>query len=113
MRAAGILPEDAPDPRAEWVENLKLMPIPVLGLMPQPSLEDTDSVGLSYGLDDRGYTEMTASINYTLWRNPDDRSDPVNLADLDEKTRRAIEEVPPWPRPSRLLLSFVSRCQTC
>ena len=70
MRAADILPEDAPDPRAEWVDNLKLMPIPVLGLMPQPSLEDTDSVGLSYGLDDRGYSEMTASITYTLWRNP-------------------------------------------
>ncbi|YCH06157.1 hypothetical protein ACTAQJ_13605 [Arthrobacter sp. alpha11c] len=39
MRAAGILPEDAPDPRAEWVENLKLMPIPVLGLKSQPSLD--------------------------------------------------------------------------
>jgi hypothetical protein len=66
------------------------MPIPVLGLMPQRSLEDTDSVGLSYCLDDRGYSEMTASITYTLWRNPDDRSNPVNLADLDEATRRAI-----------------------
>lgn len=103
MRAAGILPEDAPDPRAEWAENLKLMPIPVLGLAPQPSLEDTNSVGLSYGLDDRGYNEMTASITYTLWRNPDDGSDPVNLADLSEKTRRSIEEVPPWPRPPWLI----------
>ncbi|WP_425861497.1 hypothetical protein [Arthrobacter sp. TWP1-1] len=103
MRVAGILPEDAPDPRAEWVEKLKLMPIPVMGLMPQPSLEDTDTVGLSYGLDDRGYSEMTASITYALWRNPDDRSDPVNLADLDEKTRRSIEEVPPWPRPPWLI----------
>lgn len=103
MRAAGILPEDAPDPRAEWVENLKLMPIPVFGLMPQPSLEDTGAVSLSYGLDDRGYSEMTANISYTLWRNPDDRSDPVNLADLDETTRRSIEKVPPWPRPPWLV----------
>lgn len=103
MRPAGILPEDAPDPRAKWVENLKLMPIPVLGLMPQPSLEDTDSVGLTYSLDDRGYSEMTASITYTLWRNPDDRTDPANLADLDEQTRRAIEEVPSWPRPAWLI----------
>jgi hypothetical protein len=103
MRAAGILPEDAPDPRAEWAESLKLMPIPVMGLRPQPALEDTNSVGVSYGLDDRGYNEMTASITYTLWRNPDDRSDPVNLADLDEKTRTSIEEVPPWPRPPWLI----------
>ena len=103
MRVVGILPEDAPDPRAEWVENLKRMPIPVLGLMPQPSLEDTDSVSVMSVLDYRGYSEMTASISYTLWRNPDDRSDPVNLADLDEETRRAIEEVPPWPRPQWLI----------
>ncbi len=46
---------------------------------------------------------MTASITYTLWRNPDDRADPVNLADLDETTRRSIEEVPPWPRPPWLI----------
>lgn len=103
-----MLPEDAPDPGAEWVENLKLMPIPVVGLMPQPSLEDTDSVGLSYGQDDHGYSDMTASITYTLWRNPDDRTDPVNLADLDEDTRRSIEEVPPRPRP-RWLIEQVER----
>jgi hypothetical protein len=108
LRSAGILPEDAPDPRAEWAEKLKLMPIPVMGLTPQPSLEDTDSVGLTYGLDDRGYSEMTASITYTLWRNPDDHTDPVNLADLDEKTRRSIEEVPPWPRPP-WLIEYVER----
>jgi hypothetical protein len=108
MRVAGIVPADAPDPRAEWAERLKLMPIPVMELTPQPSLEDTDSVGLSYSLDDGGYSEMTASITYTLWRNPDDRSDPVNLADLDEKTLRSIEEVPPWPRPP-WLIEYVER----
>ena len=27
----------------------------------------------------------------------------MNLADLDETTRRSIEEVPPWPRPSWLI----------
>lgn len=37
--------------------------------------------------------------------NPADKSDPVNLADLDEATRRAIEEVPPWPRPAWLVQS--------
>ncbi|MBG0741162.1 hypothetical protein IV500_17475 [Paeniglutamicibacter antarcticus] len=108
MRAAGILPEDAPDPGAELVESLKLMPIPVMGLMPQPALEDWDAVGLSYSGGEVGYSEMTASITYTLWRNPDDRSDPVNLADLDETTRRSIEEVPPWPRPP-WLIEYVER----
>jgi hypothetical protein len=53
---AGILPEDAPDPRAEQAERLKLMPIPVMGLVSQPSLEDTDTVGLGYGQDWLVYT---------------------------------------------------------
>lgn len=104
----GMLPEDAPDPRIEWAEDLRLMPIPVFGLTPQPSLEDTDSVSLNSVLDDHGYSEMTASITYTLWRNPDDRSDPVNLAELDEETLRGIDEVPPWPRP-RWLIEQVER----
>ncbi|MGX9899955.1 hypothetical protein ACW0JT_08590 [Arthrobacter sp. SA17] len=79
------------------------MPIPVMGLVPQPSLEDTDTVGVGYAQDVRGYSEMTASVSYTIWRNPADRSDPVNLADLDEQTRRAIEDIPPWPRPAWLV----------
>ncbi len=103
MRVAGILPEDAPDPRVEQAERLRLMPIPIMGLVSVPSLEDTDTVGLGYGQDDRGYSDMTVSLTYTLWRNPSDRSDPVNLVDLDEQTRRAIEGVPPWPRPAWLV----------
>ncbi|MBG0740870.1 hypothetical protein IV500_15955 [Paeniglutamicibacter antarcticus] len=108
MEMGGILPKDAPDPRAERAGSLKLMPIPVMGLMPQPALEDWDAVGLSCSGGDGGYSEITASITYTLWRNPDDRADPVNLADLDETTRRSIEEVPPWPRPS-WLIEYVER----
>ena len=103
VRVTGILPADAPDPRAEQAEHLKLMPIPVMGVVPQPSLENTNTVGLGYGQDDRGYSDTTASVTYTLWRNPNDRSDPMNLADLDEQTRRAIEDVPPWPRPAWLV----------
>lgn len=100
---AGILPEGAPDPRAEQAERLKLMPIPVMGLVPQPSLEDTDTVGLGYAQDNLGYSEMSANVSYTIWRNPADRSDPLNFADLDEQTRRAVEDVPPWPRPAWLV----------
>lgn len=108
MRLSGILPEDAPDPRVELAERLKLMPIPVMGLVTQPSLEDTDSVGLTHTQGARGYSEITASVTYTLWRNPLDRSDPINLADLDEQTRRSIEDVPPWPRPP-WLVEYVER----
>ncbi|MFJ6418257.1 hypothetical protein [Paeniglutamicibacter sp. NPDC091659] len=103
MRFEGILPEDAPDPRIKQARLLKLMPIPVMGLVPQPSLEEMDTVGFQSGEDDRGYSEMTASLSYTLWRNPNDHSDPINLADLDEQQRSAVESVPPWPRPAWLV----------
>lgn len=52
-----------------------------------------------------GIDAMTVSMSATLWRDPVDKSDPVNLADLDEDTRRAIDEVPPWPRPAWLVES--------
>lgn len=38
-----------------------------------------------------------------LWRTPDDHADPVSLAGLDEERRRAIEDVPPSPRPGWLV----------
>jgi len=100
---AGILPEDAPDPRITQAEQLKHKPIPVMGLVAQPSLEDTDCLGLEYGQDNRGYSYMSVGVTYTLWRNPNDHSDPINLAELNEEMRRATEFASPWPRPAWLV----------
>jgi hypothetical protein len=103
VRFDGVVPEDAPDPRVKQAKGLELMPIPIVGLVSQPSLVDPDMVGIQYGQDSRGYSQMSASITYTLWRNPADRSDPKNLAELDEQTRTTIEDVPPWPRSAWLV----------
>lgn len=99
----GVLPADAPDPREEQSERLRAMPIPVRGFVPQPALEDDDALGLMVQSDRRSPSAMSVSVGYILWRNPSDRSDPVNLADLDDQTRRSIETVPPWPRPAWLI----------
>ncbi|WP_234058073.1 MULTISPECIES: hypothetical protein [Microbacterium] len=104
MQFAGVLPEDAPDPRFEREQHLKAMPIPIYEFAAQRAVGDTD-IGVSSGTDGRGMNMMTASVSATLWRNPDDKSDPINLADLDEQTRRSIEQVPPWPRPAWLIES--------
>lgn len=109
MQFAGVLPEDAPDPRLEREERLKGMPVPIFELVPQPSVEFVD-VSIATTGSGSGVAEMTVSLSATLWRNPVNKSDPVNLADLDEATRRAIEEVPPWPRPAWLVES-VERMQ--
>jgi hypothetical protein len=104
MQFAGVLPEDAPDPRLEREEQLKDMPVPIVVLAPQPSVEFVD-FGVSTTSSGSGIDAMKVSMSATLWRNPVDKSDPVNLADLDEDTRRAIDEVPPWPRPAWLVES--------
>lgn len=44
MQFAGVLPEDAPDPRLEREERLKDTPIPIVVLAPQPSVELMNSV---------------------------------------------------------------------
>jgi hypothetical protein len=102
MHFTGVLPEDALDPRAHHAELLRHMPIPVIELVAQRSLEETD-VSVNFASDSDGYSSMTASLSATLWRNPDDKSDPANFAELDDSTCRAIEEVPPWPRPAWLV----------
>jgi hypothetical protein len=103
MYIAGRVPEDTPDPMLEIVEQLRQMPVPILGLVPQPHLEDWGGFGVQTGLHNGVLDEMTAALSYTLWRNPDDRTDPGNLADLDERTRQSLDYEPPWPRPQWIL----------
>jgi hypothetical protein len=40
---------------------------------------------------------------YTFWRNPDDHDDPINLAQLDEVTRAALDTEPRWELPEWIL----------
>lgn len=103
MRFGGFLPEDAPDPRIAQAEKVKLMPVPIMGFVPQPTLEDANMENVMSQQGTTGLSQMSVSINYTLWRNPEDRSDPVNLADLDQLTRRALDEPAPRPRPAWLI----------
>src|SRR5947209_5988370 len=102
MQFAGVLPEDAPDPRLQREAMLKNMPIPVVDFPGQRALQVAD-VGVSSVTDGGRYYSMTASVSSTLWPNPDDKSDPANLAELDDATRRSLEQVPPWPRPPWLI----------
>lgn len=44
MQVSGRLPEDAPDPRLRIIEQLRAMPVPILGLVPQPHVEDWGGV---------------------------------------------------------------------
>lgn len=103
MRIAGVLPEDAPDPRLESARRLLGLRFPLMALAPQPTIEDADLPAIMEATDNSGRSQFAVSFSYTLWRNPDDRADPVNFKDLDPEERSAIETVPPWPRPAWLV----------
>lgn len=103
MQIVGVLPEDAPDPRVEAGRRLLGLPFPLLGLAPQPTIEDADRPAIMEATDSEGRSQFAVSFSYTLWRNPDDHADPVNLKHLEPDEQAAIETVPPWPRPAWLI----------
>lgn len=98
-----MLPPDAPDPSVERSKRVRELPFPVWGFVPQRSIEDDRAPGLGMTSYGEGFGRIEVAVGYTVWRNPDDRDDPVNLADLDEQTRASLDEVPPWPRPDWLI----------
>lgn len=102
MQFAGVLPEDAPDPRVESGRRLLDLTFPLMGLVPQPTIEDTDRPAIME-VGGEGLSQLAVSFSYMLWRNPDDRADPVNLKDLAPHEQAAIETIPPWPRPAWLV----------
>ncbi|WP_375385696.1 hypothetical protein [uncultured Microbacterium sp.] len=92
-----------PDPRDAHRELLQVLAFPLMGLVPQPTVEDHDSFAIVEVKDAQGRSQMSVSITYTLWRNPADHDDPVNLAELDEQTRESLDFEPPWERPAWLI----------
>lgn len=99
MWFSGVLPPDAPDPRIELAERVRALPFAVYGLVPQPALEDHDSLGFMGVGGADGSSQITVALTYTLWRNPQDHDDPANLVELDADARASLETTPPWPRP--------------
>ncbi|WP_345482334.1 hypothetical protein [Amnibacterium soli] len=106
MEFAGYLAEDAPDPRGAQRARVARLGVASAGLVPQRHLEDLGVEGIaasrsSVGTEER-VEEVSLSRSYTLWRNPDDHADPVNLRKLDDATARALEEQPLFPVPAWL-----------
>ncbi|WJL96525.1 hypothetical protein QSU92_04910 [Microbacterium sp. ET2] len=103
MEFRGVVPMDAPDPSVASEERLRSIAFPVLQLVPQPTLARMPITGFAESTGTGGLAHQTVSFSYTLWRYPDDRSDPRNEVELDAATRRAIDEEPPWGRPAWLI----------
>jgi hypothetical protein len=108
MEYAGVVPMDAPDPSAELEARVRGLSYPVFQLRPQASLTRIPGasfmeMGTAAATGTNAPTvvsESSVSFNYTLWRHPDDHSDPRNEVELDPGIRRSIDEEPPWGRPA-------------
>lgn len=103
MEYGGVVPTDAPDPSIESEARLRGVSFPVFQLRPQPSLTRAPVTAFTESTGSAGREELSVIFTYTLWKHPDDHSDPRNEVELDERTRRAIEEEPPWGRPAWLI----------
>jgi hypothetical protein len=105
MHFAERVGPDRPDPMETWRERARALGISVAGLAPQPNLEDWGISGVQADerTDNRRPVLQSASFSrmYTVFRNPDDRDDPVNRADVDEALREALDrpvpdDLPEW-----------------
>ncbi|MBT2496834.1 hypothetical protein J7E45_14565 [Microbacterium sp. ISL-59] len=103
MEYSGVVPMDAPDPSIEAEARLRSLPFPVFELRPQPALTRMSIAGFTEIGGSAGSEEVSTDFSYTLWRYPDDHADHRNEIELDEATRRSLEDEPPWGRPAWLI----------
>lgn len=98
MEYGGVILTDAPDPSVESESRLRGLDFPVFQLKPQPSLSRVPITGYTESNGAAGQEELSVSFTYTLWKYPDDHSDPRNEIEMDERTRRSEGCA---PRPGR------------
>lgn len=83
----------------QW-ERIDEMPFRVFGLAPRSGLEEMCPSGFGSGSDAAGIRDGHVGLTYAVFRNPANRSDPANFAELDDPIREALEQRPPWPLPA-------------
>jgi len=95
-------PKDFPPPPSVD-ETAEQFAVPLMAFVQQPSLTELGvaTVGSSSG---GGSTSLdSVAITYTWWRKPEDKDDPVNLADLTARERESLEAEPVRPLPDWML----------
>jgi hypothetical protein len=96
-RSAADMPDPAtPDEVASWFA------VPLMTLAPQPTIEET-SVALSSETGNGRPVLEAAALSYTLWRNPADRDDPLNLLELSPQMRASLDVEPVAPLPQWMI----------
>jgi len=87
--------------------------VPLMAFVQQPSLTES-GVGTVGSYSDREPTSLdSVPISYTCWRNPEDKDDPVNLAELtalqcESFEMKPVKLLPDWMLKMRRLMYYPS-----
>ncbi|WP_043671927.1 hypothetical protein [Clavibacter michiganensis] len=68
--------------------------------VPQATLEEAGAGYQGHSVNEGPVRLVNAGVGFTIWRNPDDHEDPVNLAELSAETRAALDAPPVRPLPA-------------
>jgi hypothetical protein len=102
MHFSDVNPKDIPPPPTVD-EVAGLFSVPMMSFVSQPSLQEL-AVGTTGSSSNGGEMALdSVTLTYTLWRNPRDRTDPANLADLSDSEREALEAPPVRPLPDWMM----------
>ncbi|WP_104166370.1 hypothetical protein [Cryobacterium sp. N22] len=102
MHFVDVDPMDVPPPSSVDAA-VATFGTPVVGFLRQPSLSELGVGTVSSSTNGGPVTPESLAISYTLWRNPEDRDDPANLADLTSQERESLEVEPARPLPDWML----------
>jgi hypothetical protein len=90
-------PEDFPAPPSPD-EATRAFGGPLFTLVVQPALEE-ERISVGSQTSNGRLVLEEATCNYVLWRNPADRDDPANLADISDELRAQLDAPPLHPLP--------------
>lgn len=92
-------------PQPETIDAVaRMFTVPVMSFIPQPALEELAIPATTASSFNGGAMSLDSlAISYTLWRNPRDRDDPTNLANLSDLHRAALDAAPVRPLPSWMI----------
>ena len=96
-------PDDFPPPPT-IDEVTRRFTVPLFTFVPQPAVQELSIPSTTASSSNGGESRLdTVALSYTLWRNPGDRADPANLADLSDPLREALAADPVRPLPGWML----------